>query len=52
MLAAKHDAQRYRERGQSFSFARAANAYMQLFNQISGREPSEAANPRQSDQAT
>ncbi|MFP6604473.1 MAG: glycosyltransferase [Pirellulaceae bacterium] len=52
MLAAKHDAQRYRERGQSFSFARAANAYMQLFNQISGREPSAAANPRQSDQAT
>jgi len=34
MLTAKHDTQRYRERGQSFSFERAADAYMRLFNQI------------------
>jgi len=34
MLSAKHDRQAYRERGQSFSFERAADAYMRLFNQI------------------
>ena len=46
MLAAKHDTQRYRERGQSFSFERAAAAYMRLFNQISDREPSKEAKPQ------
>ncbi len=34
MLATNHDRQRYRERGQTFSFERAADTYMRLFNQI------------------
>jgi glycosyltransferase involved in cell wall biosynthesis len=42
MLESAHDPERYRQRGQSFSFERAAGQYMQLFQQVAGRGPDSA----------
>ena len=42
MLEANHDPQRSRQQGESFSFERAADRYMQLFNQVCGRQSDES----------